>query len=190
MHMRLPHQWATPETRENFSDELEWIVIGVNNRNTLIIAGNFNAKTGRAWKECPDNIDKYGKGEMNSNGMELLGFCKRRQLVLASAPFPHRMSHRPTWESPATQTRTHTEKKRNPYRNVVDISSCGRQTEEYARSRNGIRTYMYMDHRLVLERLHILKKKTVILEFLLRWTLGLVCFRCLEPELCVELWRV
>ena len=45
----------------------------------------------------PNNIGKYGKGLMNSNGEYLLEYAKEFDLYLTKTTFPHRMSHRTTW---------------------------------------------------------------------------------------------
>ena len=48
----------------------------------------------------PNNIGKYGKGLMNSNGEYLLEYAKEFDLYLTNTTFPHRMSHRTTWIGP------------------------------------------------------------------------------------------
>ena len=58
--------------RNTFYDELENVKRHISNRDFMIIAGDFNAKTGREWRKYPNNIGKYGKGDINSNGKELL----------------------------------------------------------------------------------------------------------------------
>ena len=157
----LPVSESDPKTREDFYEELESVVRGVSSRDYLIVAGDFNAKTGKEWTEYPDNIGRYGKGEINNNGRELLEFCNRQSLTLSNTLFRHKMAHRTTWESPANYT---DRQRRNPYRNLIDyiiIRNNQRHTLQDARSHNGLMTYT--DHRLVratlcLERLHIAKK--------------------------------
>ena len=51
-------------------------------------SGGFNAKTGREWNNYPENIGRYGKGDLNSNGKQLLEFCNRQGLVLTNTLFP------------------------------------------------------------------------------------------------------
>ena len=158
----LPVSENKPEVRESFYDDLEDVVRSTSNRDQLIVAGDFNAKTGREWKSYPENIGRYGKGEMNSNGKELLEFCHRQNLVLTNTLFKHKMSHRTTWESPATST---DKERRNPYRNQIDyimIKTSQRHTLNDSRSHNGLMTFT--DHRLVratfnLERLKTTKEK-------------------------------
>ena len=108
----LPVSESNPEVRESFYDELESVVRSVSNRNYMIIAGDFNAKTGREWDRYPQNIGRYGKGDINSNGKELLEFCNRQNLILTNTLFRHKMAHRSIWESPANHVDG---KRKNPY---------------------------------------------------------------------------
>ena len=157
----LPVSENDPALREAFYEELESVVRAVKIREYLVVAGDFNAKTGREWDSYPDNIGKYGKGELNSNGKELLEFCNRQGLVLTNTLFRHKMAHRSTRESPAI----HVDKeRRNPYRNMIDyimVRKKQRHTIQDSRSHNGLQTYT--DHHLVravfnLERLHVKKR--------------------------------
>ena len=102
----LPVSEDNPKLREEFYDELEAVVRRVSNRDYLLIAGDFNAKVGREWTKYAENMGRYGKGEVNSNGKELLDFCNRQNLVLTNTLFRHKMAHRTTWESPITTTDT------------------------------------------------------------------------------------
>ena len=131
-------------------------------REYLVVAGDFNAKTGREWNSYPENIGRYGKGDLNSNGKQLLEFCNRQGLVLTNTLFRHKMAHRTTWESPAHHA-DHARK--NPYRNVIDyimVRKELRHTIQDSRSHNGLQTYT--DHRLVrttfnLERIFTKKSR-------------------------------
>ena len=135
----------------------------VSNRDYLLIAGDFNAKVGREWDKYGENMGRYGKGEVNSNGKELLEFCNRQNLVITNTLFRHKMAHRSTWESPVTTTDTN---RRNPYRNQIDFILVRKEhqnTIKDARSHNGLMTFT--DHRLVrtkinLRKLHTEKQKT------------------------------
>ena len=159
----LPVSEENPRIREEFYDELEDVVRQVSNRDYLLIAGDFNAKVGREWDKYGENMGRYGKGEVNSNGKELLEFCNRQNLVITNTLFRHKMAHRSTWESPVTTTDT---SRRNPYRNQIDFILVRKEhqhTIRDARSHNGLLTFT--DHRLVrtkinLRKLHAEKQKT------------------------------
>ena len=62
--------------------------------------GDFNAKTDSGWKEFPENVGRYGKGHTNENGLALLEFLSKSNLVLTNTLFPHKLSHRTTWTAP------------------------------------------------------------------------------------------
>ena len=152
----LPVSENDPDIRERFYDELESVVRSVSKRDFLVIAGNFNAKTGQEWNTYPENMGRYGKGQVNSNGRELLEFCNQQDLILTNTLFRHKMANRTTWESPATNI----EGRRNPYRNLIDyvmVRKTHRHTVIDSRAHNGLMTNT--DHRLVriqlnIERLH------------------------------------
>ena len=85
--------------------------------------GDFNAKTGSGHTHYPENIGKYGKGHLNSNGEHLLQYAKENDLVLTNTIFPHKLSHRTTWTS-IERNNNHLSSdgtvRRNPYRNQID----------------------------------------------------------------------
>ena len=90
----LPVSENDPAQREVFYDELEAVVRTVSVREYLVVAGDFNAKTGREWNRYPEYIGRYGKGDLKSNGKQLLEFCNRQGLVLTNTLFRHKMTHR------------------------------------------------------------------------------------------------
>ena len=112
----LPRSNANPALREDFYAELESLVNTVSKRNTLILAGHFNAKTGSGYDELQNNMGKYGKGKLNENGRELLEFACRNDLILTNTMFYHKLSHITTWEGPIRQhTYKHGSIRRNPF---------------------------------------------------------------------------
>ena len=66
----------------------------------LIIAGDFNAKTGSGNKDYPEVVGNFGKGEINSNGKHLVEMSMRNELILTNTQFYHKVSHRSTWVCP------------------------------------------------------------------------------------------
>lgn len=114
----LPNSETNPELRETFYAQLESLIRTVNRTTTLIIAGDFNAKTGSGYWQYSENMGRYGKGRVNSNGKELLDLSSRNNLVLTNTLFCHRLKHVTTWESPIRQFvyKDGTVRK-NPFRN-------------------------------------------------------------------------
>lgn len=77
---------ANPEIREQFYSDLEAVLATLSSRDALVIAGDFNAKTGSAHEDeiYHDIIGRYGKGKVNSNGIHLLNFAKLHGLQLSN----------------------------------------------------------------------------------------------------------
>ena len=89
-----------PQIREDLYNAIESIVKNVSDRDIVIIAGDFNAKTGSAWKDYPQNMGRFGKGHVNSSGNHLLNLCFQNDLIITNTLFKHRLSHICTWEAP------------------------------------------------------------------------------------------
>lgn len=83
-----------------FYEDLEGIINATSRRHILTIAGDLNAKTGTGHIDYPDNIGRYGKGEINQNGRYLAEMLHRTDMYLTNTTFKHKMSHRTTWEAP------------------------------------------------------------------------------------------
>ena len=90
------------EIREKFYTKLDSILRNISNRYIVIIAGDFNAKTGSASKNkiYQAVIGKYGKGQVNTNGTHLLNFSSINKLKLVNMFFKHKPTHITTWTSP------------------------------------------------------------------------------------------
>ena len=89
----------------------------------VITIGDFNAKTGTGKNEYPENIGKYGKGKLNTNGRCLLEYAKEHDMIVTNTMFNHKMCHRTTWTAPnrITEQNHHDgNPRRNPCRNQID----------------------------------------------------------------------
>ena len=154
----------TPEITTQFYEELESLIKLTNSRDTLIIGGDFNAKTKLGNKMLYENynkiIGKYGHGMINKNGHILLEFAKRNDLRLTNTFFKHKPSHRTTWECPQRKSE-HIDTKsgrtrRNPYRNQIDyilIKNKDNVNIYDSRSYGGMSTKS--DHKPVITELEI-----------------------------------
>ena len=148
----LPNSEKNPEKRENFYQELENVINGTSKRTILIIAGDFNAKTGTGYTQYSTNMGKHGKGELNNNGEYLLQLASRNELVLTNTLFQHKMTHRTTWTAPEK----HVTPRTNPVRNQIDYiitRIAHRCFVQDARSYSG--TEVYSDHKLVITKMNI-----------------------------------
>ena len=106
------------EIRENLYSKLGSILRNISNRHIVIIAGDFNAKSGSAAKNkiYQAVMGKYCKGQVNTNGAHLLNFSCINNLKLVNTFFKHKLTNITTWTSPETPTGS----RRNSYRNQID----------------------------------------------------------------------
>ena len=109
------------KTEKLYSD-LNNLINNIPKRKEILIAGDFNAKTGSSNKLYPENLGIYGKGLTNQNGEFLLNFCSRNNLCLTNTFFKHKLCNITTWESPDYKNKKHRDGtvRRNPYRNQID----------------------------------------------------------------------
>ena len=148
-----PQCEKNPTLRDQYYEELDSIIATIPSRSVLVIAGDFNAKTGSGHRQYPENIGKFGKGHMNENGEALLDLANHHNLVLTNTKFPHKLLHRTTWESPfRSYTMKNGEERRNPQRNQIDYILVRRQNMKQV---NDCRSYPHdnkltSDHRPVI----------------------------------------
>ena len=155
----LKNSEKNPEIRRDYYEQLEDTVKSVSNRNMLIIAGDFNAKTGSGNKDYPEVVGNFGKGEINSNGKHLVEMSMRNELILTNTQFYHKLSHRSTWVCPERKEE-HKNKngmvRRNPYRNQIDYTLVRKKHKSMltnSRTYSGINTNS--DHRLVMTKMNV-----------------------------------
>ena len=117
-----------PNKREDYYADLDRAIKAVSKRSILVVAGDFNAKTGSAHKNYPTNVGKYGKGKVNENGERLVELANEHDLVLTNTKFHHKLLHRTTWESPFRKYQmANGEERRNPQRNQIDYIMVRKQ---------------------------------------------------------------
>ena len=92
------------EEMEEFYKTLQETIDSIPNRDIKIISGDFNAKVGKQYRNSECN-GKFGLGEENDRGTDLLEFCRSNNLVIANTLFEHHPRHLYTWISPDKNTR-------------------------------------------------------------------------------------
>ena len=147
-HDRNEQQQQHDNIRNICYDQLESILNVADNNTIIIVCGDFNAKTGSGsnYLLYKENIGKFGKGIINSNGESLLEFANRNNLCLTNTFFNHKLAHRATWVAPEKP-----QGRRNPVRNQIDYILVNTKEKEYikdSRSYSGI--FTYSDHRMVI----------------------------------------
>ena len=63
---------ATPDTKDEFYDQLSATISNISNKEQLILLGDFNARVGADQRSWPSCLGKFGIGKMNDNGQRLL----------------------------------------------------------------------------------------------------------------------
>lgn len=89
-----------PEVRQEFYDQLDAAVSKIAKRNPVAVLGDLNAKVGSGWRDYPKNVGKFGKGELNNNGIAFLELCLKHDLYVTNTTFRHPLAHVTTWTSP------------------------------------------------------------------------------------------
>ena len=56
-------------------------------------------------KNSKPNCGKFGLGDQNERGADLLEFCQSNNLIIANTLFEHHPRHLYTWTSPDSKTR-------------------------------------------------------------------------------------
>ena len=95
---------ASDEEMEEFYNTLQETIDSIPNRDVKIISGDFNAKVGKQIRNSECN-GKFGLGEENERGTDLLDFCRSNNLVIATTLYEHHPRHLYTWISPDRKTR-------------------------------------------------------------------------------------
>ena len=168
-----------PNVTLDFYDELNATMKQTKPGDTLLIGGDFNAKTKisdehvkRIYK---DTVGNYSVSSTNTNGTHLLEFAKSHHMKITNTFFKHKPSHLTTWECPQ-RIQQHMDSatntiRRNPYRNQIDYVLARKSpniTICNSRSYNGIQTKS--DHKMVIatfriklryDKLHKRKSKTI-----------------------------
>jgi len=138
-----------PSVREFFYEELGSIINMYGKDIQLILLGDFNSKTGSAYKFYKENMGQFGMANTKSNGQFLIDLAHRNNLILTrpTTIFQHKMAHRTTWTCPERINTT----RKNPIRNQIDYIIC---KTGYIRNIKDSRSYngneLDLDHKLVL----------------------------------------
>ena len=98
-----PDSSHTDAEIEDFYEELRQEIQRINNRDLLIVMGDFNSKIGSDNDGFQDMMGPFGLGQRNERGEKLLEFCQQNELYVTNTKFYHRMNHRYTWTHPNEQ---------------------------------------------------------------------------------------
>ena len=100
INANAPKEDKTEEIKEQFYDDLQYMVNKVPKSDLIIILGDIN---GKFWKE-PAYQKITGKHtlhkETNRNGELLCDFAAANNMTAMSTHFQHKQIHKGTWRSP------------------------------------------------------------------------------------------
>ena len=85
--------------KDEFYDALQNVVNTVPRRDMLIIAGDWNARTGPADNTTSHVIGRFGLGQRCQNGERLINFADFNRMFISSTRFQHPRKHLLTWYS-------------------------------------------------------------------------------------------
>ena len=133
-----------PDEADKFYTNLERIV-KTSGFETIIIAGDFNAKVGQRSPEAC--VGSWSRGRRNDNGTRLVSFCETNKLFIANTAFRHPARHITTWEGARSDIKIF---------NQIDYVIVHERNKSIlgdARSYAG--TLVFSDHRIVVVRINI-----------------------------------
>ena len=91
----------TDEEIEEFYELLDTAIAKTPKKDILFVQGDWNAKVGPdAYTNWAGTTGRFGTGETNDRGLQLLEFAKRHRLTLANTLHPQKLSRTTTWHSP------------------------------------------------------------------------------------------
>ena len=100
-----PTSAASDEEMEQLYNSLQDKMDSVPNRDVKIIMGDCNAKVGKLRNSKPI-CGKFGLGDQNERGADLLEFCQSNNHIIANTLFEYHPRHLYTWASPDSKIRS------------------------------------------------------------------------------------
>ncbi|BHF70235.1 hypothetical protein SprV_0301328500 [Sparganum proliferum] len=94
-----PTSAAEQRDKEAFYSQLQALVERLPRRDLLIVAGDWNGRTGPGDPTTSHLLGRFGLGSRGENGERLLNFADRNRLLVTNTCFQHRKKHLLTWYS-------------------------------------------------------------------------------------------
>ncbi|BHF60393.1 hypothetical protein SprV_0100335800 [Sparganum proliferum] len=92
-----PTSAAEQRDKEAFYSQLQALVERLPRRDLLIVAGDWNGRTGPGDPTTSHLLGRFGLGSRCKNGERLLNFAVRNRLLVTNTCFQHRKKHLLTW---------------------------------------------------------------------------------------------
>ncbi|BHF75672.1 hypothetical protein SprV_0501876800 [Sparganum proliferum] len=144
-----PTSAAEQRDKEAFCSQLQALVERLPRRDLLIVAGDWNGRTGPGDPTTSHLLGRFGLGSRCENGERLLNFADRNRLLVTNTCFQHRKKHLLTWYSNDGRTASQID--------YILVSSRFRSWVHDSRSMRGAETgnAYGSDHVLVRTRLKV-----------------------------------
>nr|VZI09395.1 unnamed protein product [Spirometra erinaceieuropaei] len=104
-----PTSAAEQRDKEAFYSQLQVLVERLPCRDFLIVAGDWNGRTGPGDPTTSHLLGRFGLGFRCENGERLLNFADRNRLLVTNTCFQHRKKHLLTWYSNDGRTTSQTD---------------------------------------------------------------------------------
>ena len=95
-----PTLMAEPVEKDEFYQQLDDTLLSIAAGDSIVLAGDFNARTGSDYRSWSGVIGPHGLGNMNDNGQRLLEYCASHDLCLTSTFFAGSPRSKATWMHP------------------------------------------------------------------------------------------
>ncbi|XP_071956845.1 craniofacial development protein 2-like [Antedon mediterranea] len=89
-----PTLCSTPESKDEFYEELDSAIRGISDTEHLYLLGDFNARVGSDHYSWPRSIGHFGVGRLNENGQRLLELCSYHDLCITNTFFSTKPQHK------------------------------------------------------------------------------------------------
>ena len=116
-----PQSGRPVKEKEEFYEELLYVVSRINEKEKLIIGGDMNGHVGSRSKGFPEVHGGYSYGERNSEGERLLEFAEASELVVSNTWFEKEITKIITYESGEHRTVTDYFLERKKKRMLKDV---------------------------------------------------------------------
>jgi len=84
--------------------EINEVIAEIGNSRVILIAGDFNSKTGK--KINNPVVGLYGEEAINDNGDRLIDICEQKSLKILKGYFQHKRIHQYTWHPDSQELRS------------------------------------------------------------------------------------
>ena len=100
IHVYAPTSSSSEEDIEAFYSDIEDVLSKTDQKDVIILTGDWNAKVGTNNTEWESVMGRYGYGDRNERGERLLEFAMLHNLYVCNTRFQQKPSRKWTWASP------------------------------------------------------------------------------------------